>query len=196
MKTVSFWGRREIIESRRRAPASPHEVRDILEIFHGVFKKCGVKHVSLYRLKDGILKIDRAEVYPPEPDDAFYVDLSPGEGVAGRVFADLKTRYMPRMTIGGRLFPHAVVFEWQTIPEGCDPHPTFEISDLDFEMDVYKPPESYKVPYRSFLSVPLKSTRKNGCEGVLNVDFDKKDSLDKRGVVMAMVIGLILADEI
>ncbi len=66
----------------------------------------------------------------------------------------------------GGLFPACRGFQWQTIPEGCDPHPTFEISDLDFEMDVYKPPESYKSSIRSFLSVPLKSTRKNGYERV------------------------------
>lgn len=186
----------EFMEGRRQG--APQPVRNVLEIFHGLFKKSGIAHVSIYRMQSGILKIDPQEVYPSVPanDQDFYVDLPKGEGVAGHVYNDMKARYMPVLFLGPLFFPHAIDFEWQTTPLPGSTRPTFDLRDLDFELDVFKPSPSRQFRFRSFLSVPLRSSKSNGCVGVLNFDFDRLDPLEKRDIAMGMVIGLILGEEI
>ncbi len=189
----------EFMESYRKSQNSGtgRPIRDVLEIFHRLYKNAGVAHVSIFRKgEDEILRIKPEEVYPPEDDRDFYVELRTGEGVAGKVFEDMKARYMPLLFLGRLFFPHAINFEWETETVPGQPRPTFDLKDLDFQLDIFKPSSSRKFPFRSFLSVPLKSSVTGRCNGVLNFDFYRLDPLDKRDVAMAMVIGLILADEL
>jgi len=60
-------------------------VKEVLELFHSVFSRVGIAHVSIAREKDGWLTIDPREVFPEERAAEYFERLKVGQGVAGLV---------------------------------------------------------------------------------------------------------------
>lgn len=179
--------------------------RESLELFHSVFKRLRIAHVSLHLPNENELKIARDHVFPEEEDDDFFVSLAPGNGVAGRVYQDMRPRYVPRLFIPlrqerlwnwfrvGLFFPHAVSFVFRS-PSGVDQKRGIELGDELVDFHVFKK-NARNPTFVSVLSVPIKCVRDNKCLGVLNFDFQSADPLDKAQIAMAIVLGLLLGDE-
>lgn len=196
----------DFMEGRRpgRGDGKKPPISDALELFYLVFKRAGLEHVSIYTLEDAVLKIKKDHVFPQVLDDAFFVPLKIGEGVAGRVFEDTQPRYAPKLLFPfGRkkrllnvFFPHAVKFIFRQLSVPGETLKRLELGDELLDFDIFKSPSAGKtLPFCSFLSVPLKSAKQDGCVGVLNFDFSKPDPLDKADIAMAVIFGLLLGAE-
>jgi hypothetical protein len=176
----------------------PDHVTQSLEMFYSVFRRARIAHVSIYRPSGDTLTIKRDEVYPLEPDDGFFVPLPMKEGVAGLVYDDMRPRYSPRLFFPFRsrklrflslFFPHAVSFAFRRDRDGG-----LELGDESLDFSVFKPGSSFT--FDSFLSVPIKCPGEAKCLGVLNFDFHQPDPLDKTDIAMAVVLGLLLGQDI
>jgi hypothetical protein len=176
---------------------------DILALLHSVFEKVGIKRISIYRLStSGVLRINDDDVYPGTFEsgerELFFIDLAPGEGVAGRVFNDQQIRYLPRTFLPSRRFlpkisfPHAIKIGYELREVVGKPFKELHLVDEEIESKCFKAPNGLP-PFRSFLSVPLQ-TDENKCLGVLNFDFHRSNPLTKIDVAMAAVFGILLAD--
>jgi hypothetical protein len=171
-----------------------------LEIFHGVLKRAGMAHISVHMPAGELLAIPPDGVFPSVSDSGFFVTLEPGVGVAGMVYEDCQPRYVPRVFLPFRVgtwswvpniwFPHAVRFRFRQSPQAG-----WGVELGDEEVDffgVQKPDSGGRPLFNSFLSVPIKSARSANCIGVLNLDFNRIDPLDKADIAMAAVMGLLL----
>lgn len=196
----------DFMEGRRpgRESSSRPSIIEALKLFHAVFERAGVAHVSIHTPEGEFLKIDPAHVFPPESDAAFFVPLERGEGVAGAVYADMKPRYVPQLyfPFGTRkqllnmFFPHAVKFTFRQVDIPGRTLRSLELGDELVDANIFKPPTGREFPFYSFLSVPLRSVRQDGSVGVLNFDFSRPDPLDKADIAMAVIFGIVLGAEI
>ena len=194
----------DFLEGSRGNRNEPARIKGALEIFHSVFRRAGVTHVSIHRLNGNILEINPDDVFPPETNASFFVPLATGEGVAGLVYEDLKPRYVPRVFIPDMrkrwpqrmrlFFPHAVKMAFEEEAIVGQFFKPLEIVDSDLDRKVFKLREK-SIPFRSFLSVPLKCSGEHSCFGILNFDFIRADPLDKADIAMAVIFGRLLGDE-
>jgi hypothetical protein len=163
-------------------------LKKALELFHSMFVRTGVAHVSVYTKNIGEPSISRTYVYPDEHEPPYFESLSidPPQGVAGNAFADLKTRYVPQLRLFGSPFPHAVAMAHS----GQNGTGSWE---QELHVDQVKMPKGH-VPYLSFLSIPLRLRGADKCVGVLSFDFKKKDPLDRDEIAKAIVLGHLVAD--
>jgi hypothetical protein len=170
-----------------------------LKLFHRVFEGSHIDYCSVYVFSEGSLLIPDHYVYPRPTDNDYTITLKVGEGVAGRVYTDAMPRYMPRLKYPFATsrkflptfpFPHAIKFEPQLVGDGL------ELVDDDLDFFSFKDGVEKRHGYLSFVSVPLKAVDAKECFGVLNFDFSKIDALDKAGITMASIFGLVLADEL
>jgi hypothetical protein len=170
-----------------------------LQVFHRVFANSHIERCSIYTLSDGGLVIPENYVYPRTAEQSYKINLKVGEGVAGLVCMDALPRYVPRLFfpfatwrkfLPSIPFPHAVKFEPRLNGE------ILELVNEDLDFYAFKNPNKAVPRFQSFISVPLKPVGVGECFGVLNFDFSKVDALDKSGIAMASVLGLLLADEV
>jgi len=172
-----------------------------LPSFFRVFRRSGIRHVSIFREVSAELLIDRGDVYPDEDDPSYFVRLGKGEGVAGLVHGDMLARYVPRLffPVNRRapfsfFFPHAMKFEIARIDGALD------LVNPEMDLYIFKAGEKNRIPYKAFLSVPLKclSPQDNSqrCLGVLNFDFARTDPLGLAEIKTAVFLGQLLADEL
>jgi hypothetical protein len=182
-----------------------------LVLFHSVFRRTRIAHVSIHSPDKGVLVIRREHVFPSEDDPKYFVKLLKGEGVGGKVFEDSNVRYVPRVyfpfarkvevQIGRKKpvplsisFPHGIRFDYKTDATNGSGIMGLEFIEEEPEVNVFKPSDSDAIPFRAFLSVPIKESDKKECKAVLNFDFHKADPLNKSDITMAAVFGLLLFD--
>lgn len=109
----------ELVE--RSQGATPASVSELLDILFLAFKRTGIKRISIH-LPDteGTLIVNKDHVRPEEKNSSYFLPLRKGEGVAGRVFADLKARYVPRLAFPnwswGVPFGHCVKLAYRENP--------------------------------------------------------------------------------
>lgn len=172
-----------------------------LQLFHRVFEHAGVRHCSVFRLKGSVLSIQPSHVYPHSDQLDYSVELKEGEGVAGEVFGDMMPRYVPRIHFPFSTkrrylrtwsFPHALKF----VPYEEKGELEIGLGKDSLRFGKFREPEGGTWTYKSFVSVPVQSVATGERFGVLNFDFNKIDPLDKSDILMAVVFGLILGDEI
>jgi hypothetical protein len=208
----------ELIECSRLR-GTPATIAEVLQILHSVFVRTGIEHVSIHLANEsGVLRIPSDHVFPAGPPAHFFVECQKGEGIAGKVYADKKPRYMPRLffpnwTVRGCIpFRHCVVLAIRDPKQGRFRQMRNKIaakfgktpkpleSDLvpdGFDLQVFKDNrKGQRALFRSLLSVPLLSMIDGKCTGVLSFDFDGTDPLDKAAISMAMILGAVAADVI
>jgi hypothetical protein len=188
----------ECIESQRiLGDAHPQEhVKRALELIYFVFRRAGAKHVCLHTFEDGELIIRQENVFPPESDPDYFVKLKPGKGVAGRVYSDRRVRYMPRLRLLWSAFPHAVNFDYRPVPETQTGDLRYEFVERRPDYFLFEPKANSGRQFMAFLSVPVRRSHGEACAGVLSIDFDRRDPIDKGDIVMAAVFGMVLADKL
>ena len=208
----------EYVETCLRTPGKSREERltHALELFHSVFTRAGIVHVSIHTPeaeKSKSLIILKEHVYPPIPAEqqsCYLVRLMEEEGVGGKVFSDLMVRYVPRvffpfgrmvtLPLGRRRvalsmdFPHAVKFNYKTDGAAGSTISGFEITEEAPDPYAFKIPAEKVALFRSCLSVPIKDIAVDRCVGVLNYDFTRTDPLNKADITMAAVFGLLLSE--
>lgn len=208
----------ELIECSRLR-GTPATIAEVLQILYSVFARTGIKHVSIHLAdENGVLRIQSDHVFPAGPPPHFFVEFQQGEGVAGKVYADKKPRYMPRLffpnwtALRGIPFRHCVVLAFRDPKQGRFRKMRNKISatfgktpkplesDMvpdSFNLQVFKDNRNGEPPlFRSLLSVPLRSMIDGKCAGVLSFDFDATDPLDKGAIAMAIVLGAVATDVI
>lgn len=181
---------------RRAVEGSTTEVVEhALHDFVDVFARFGIMHVSVFREHGGTLTIRKDEVFPREEDESYYVSLPVKEGVAGRVFDDLRPRYVPRLRfpVVPISFPHATIFEVS------QNNGELEMTNPRIDVNAFQHPGA-DPQFKSFLSVPLRCLPRHagdlGCVGVLNFDFDRTDPLDRSDIKAAVFLGRLLGEEL
>jgi hypothetical protein len=184
----------------RRVQAWDDCIGTAVRLFYDVFRRYGVKHVSVALPDENELVIHSQHVFPPEPRGSYFARLPLSDGVAGLVFSDGRPRYVPRMffPLNARrrwplniFFPHAIVFEIRKAAEG-----RIDVVRPKLDLDAFKPFGDDDLTFRSFVSVPLRAVRRRDTIGVLNIDFDSTDPLARMDIKMAVLLGLLLADEL
>lgn len=181
----------------------PITVSQVLEVCHFAFRHSGVQHVSLHLPVKGTLAIAPEHVYPSDPSISG-TPLQFGEGLAGQVFEDkdLHIQYLPRVFFplnrryGGWLFPHTVKMLFASVPVSGSKVSLWEVGNEEISPNTFKRIGAEPIAYRALLSVPLVSVAAKQLVGVLNLDFERTDPLDKRGIEMALVFALLLGSEI
>jgi hypothetical protein len=170
-----------------------------LKLFYEAFERASILHCSVYQVDGNLLKINEEYVYPKTSDPNYFIPLRKGEGVAGLVCEDKKSRYVPRVFFPFRkrwrwvptfFFPHAVMFDFNRVGDDL------ELIHRGLDVFVFKGSDSVISPFQSFVSVPLKSASQEQCFGILNFDFLRSDPLDRSDIAMAALFGLILGGEI
>lgn len=171
-----------------------------LRLFHEVFKRFGIKHTSVALPVEEKLCIDFGHVYPSETDASFFDPLSADESVAGLVFTDFQPRYVPRLFFPWNdrkrrplcvFFPHAMIFEIRKGDLG-----RVDVVRPKIDLDAFKTTDVGEFAFVSFVTVPLKPLNRKDSIGVLNFDFKRTDPLSRIDVKMAVLLGMILADEL
>jgi hypothetical protein len=203
----------ETIEHSRKEPKPASEV---LEIIHSAFGRSCINHVSIHTPKpNDTLEILTGNVFPPLKEGSdYFVPLKIGHGVGGRVFVDRIPRYMPRLYFPnwrrGVRFGHAVQLAFQEPKVGrlrkmvdqirtklfTTPRKApggLDLAPDGFNLNVYED-SGKSLLFHSILCVPLKSMTTDRCLGVLNLDFDSTDPLDKGDIAMAIIFGIVLGD--
>ena len=177
----------------RKANAEAAVLQDVLEHVHAIFEPLQIAHVVLHRKKDGRICIEQNEVFPKTEDPGFLIALDEGKGVAGRVFQDSVTRYVPRIYlpakrkfIPGIFLPHAITLQFETAAEASGKEPA--LLSVDMDLYVIEPPESGQFLFRSFLSVPIKCGGDGVCNAVLSLDFNDCNSLKKADIALAQEV--------
>jgi hypothetical protein len=170
-------------------------IRRATELFYDVFRRFGIKHVSVALPEGNELVIREQHVHPPEPSGSYYARLPLDDGVAGLVYKDAQPRYLPRLFFPfgkrGVFFPHAMVFE---IRKGANHR--IDVVRPKLDLEAFKPFGDPPFAFSSFVSVPLKPVGKRECIGVLIFDFDRTDPLTRMDIKMAVFLGLLLSDEL
>jgi hypothetical protein len=171
-------------------------------LFRDIFERFGIAHVSVALPVDGELVIDPKHVWPREENRWFYERLPLDDGVGGWVYYDGKPRYVPRLFYPFNgftrhlmqiFFPHAMVFEIKKDPRSPG---RIELVQPTLDFNVFKTSVVEPFVFKSFVSVPLKARSSSKCIGVLNFDFKTTDPLIRVDIKTAVVLGLILADEL
>jgi hypothetical protein len=168
------------------------EVKDLLRYIYKMFGPLQIAHVALHRRdENGEISIAKHEVYPETEDISFCTPLKKGKGVAGLVFEDSMTRYVPRIFLPKkyrrflRIFmPHAVRVEFETMGES-EP----AIRKLEMEANVLAPSPDGKFSFDSFLSIPVSSSDGTACIAVLSLDFSHCNTLKKADIALAHYVG-------
>jgi hypothetical protein len=171
-------------------------------LFHDVFDRHSVCHVSLWQTSGDALEIASDHVYPPETDPSYFPKLPINDGVAGLVFTDSQPRYVPRLfaPINGKrqipfvssFFGHAMKFEIRQSDGG-----RLEVVNPKMDLNAFKsgaPNERFT--FKSFVSVPVVPVGAKNPIGVLNFDFDATDPLSTVDVKTAVFLALLLGDEL
>jgi hypothetical protein len=173
-------------------------IQNALPKFLLIFKDSRIVRCSVFRPDGEVLSIPTSHILPMTTDTSYGVRLKKGEGVAGLVFEDSKTLYVPRLFFPfakrwswtpSLFFPHAVRFDFHEAEDG------FEMVNDRLRPKVFKKTVD-NPPYRSTLSVPIVSSTNGMSFGVLNFDFSKNDPLDRSEIAMASILGVLLADEL
>jgi len=134
-----------------RSPRPAHTTEDAciqgaVELFYGCFKRARIVCTSVHKAEGDSLRIKDIYTYPQATHPAYFLPLSKGFGVAGRVFDDGNPRYLPRLYFpfakrGGWLptayFPHGVIFEVQGVEKN---QYQAKASKLDFFIFQTRPP--------------------------------------------------------
>ena len=157
---------------------------EALERFYPIFERAHVHHLAVFLEHDGSLSVNPEHVHPRhESPEEYYPVLPVGKGVAGRVYKDSCTRYMPRCFLFGKAFKHSLRY---SIARGGN------LSEEVPDFGAYRV-LGQKSLYQSLLCVPLSNPVENrNCSGVLNISFKKRATLDRIDITMAMVVGLVL----
>jgi hypothetical protein len=188
----------------RRGFSSQDEcISTAVRLFSEIYARFGIVHASVALPVNGELVINPKHVFPKENRRSFYQRLSlhdaaSGSGVAGRVFYDGMPRYVPRLFYPfngfkrrfSLFFPHAIVFEI-TKTKG-----RFELVNPKLDFDVFETSFGDPFVFKSFVSVPLRPIEHAASIGVLNLDFQTTDPLARNHIKTAVVLALILADEL
>jgi hypothetical protein len=171
-----------------------------LPLFFDVFSRCKIRHLSIGLPDTEYIKIEHHHVYPAETDPSYFHALPVKRSVAGRVYADGRVRYVPRLFFpfnSRRRYPwtarfnHAMVFEIkQTADKRLDIfRPKLNVNSFDSAAIA-------NFVFKSFVTVPLEPRDSSERLGVLNIDFDTTDPLDRIHIKMAAFLGVVLADEL
>jgi hypothetical protein len=167
-----------------------------LGIFHALFTRVAVRHVSVYRPTEDKLSLRITAVFPSEKDLSYYQDLPIEKGVAGRVFSDQAPRYAARLFFPIRFrrskfcvyLPHAQRFVLQQYKEASGRF-AFRLIEKKVDAHIFETDDRSKLLFNAFLSVPILHPKTGESLGVLNFDFDKPGRLDAVDVTMASVFG-------
>lgn len=179
--------------SRQRNQSDPMAA---LPIFHALFTKAGVKHVSVYRPTEDGKMLRIVATFPQESDPSYSQELAVGRGVAGRVFKDKIPRYVARLFFPNGMqrtgyciyLPHAQKFVLEE-HTGQSGRLALRLIEQKVEAHIFETDNRRSLLYSSFLSVPIIQPQTGECLGVLNFDFDKPGCLDSVDVTMASVFG-------
>jgi hypothetical protein len=173
-------------------------LRDVLEHVHGIFEPLQIAHVALHRKKGGRISIEGNEVFPPTDHPDFLIQLDEGKGVAGRVFQDSVTRYVPRMYLPSRrrfmpgiFLPHALTLQFEDVEDASGSEPA--LLSVDIDLYVIETPQNGQFLFRSFLSVPVKGGANGACIAVLSLDFNDCNSLKKADIALAKEVAKSIA---
>lgn len=170
-----------------------------LRLFSDVFVRFGIRHVSVAFPAGKQLTINPAHVHPQEDANSYFQPL-PEDSVAGLVFSDYQPRYVPRLFFpwNGQkrrplcvFFPHALMFEIRKGDTG-----RVDVVRPKIDLDAFKTSDEREFPFKSFVTAPLKPVNRRDAIGVINFDFSSTDPLSRIDVKMAVLLGLILADEL
>ena len=184
---------------KRKATSLDDCIKEALPLFFDVFGRCKISHISI-GLPDGeSIKIQRHHVHPRETSDTYFRALPVKNSVAGRVYDDGLVRYVPRLffpinskqrRLWARNFNHAMVFK---IKQTQDKH--LDIFHPNLNLKSFNSDDVPQFVFRSFVTVPLQPQSCPKPIGVLNIDFDATDPLDRIHIKMAAFLGVVLADE-
>lgn len=160
----------------------PMTLVQALEKFYPIFERAHVHYLAVFLEHDGSLRVNPEHVHPRyESPEEYYPVLPVGKGVAGRVYEDSCTRYMPCCFLRKKDFTHAL--KYSAAGGG-------NLSEEVPDFGAYRP-HGKKALYQSLLCVPL-SRVENQNLGVLNISFKKRGTLNCVDITMAMVVGLVL----
>lgn len=186
-------GRLYELEEVFRSKGNPAGVENTLRHIHAMFEPLQIAHVALHRKQNGLISIDKNEVFPLPHDPDYLIAFEEGKGVAGRVFRDSVIRYVPRIYLPSKrrwtrsiFLPHALTLKFE-VPEGVlDKEPA--ISDVDMELYALEQPEGGRFLFNSFLSLPVRSPSTGECVAVLSLDFEGCNSMKKGDIALAQQV--------
>lgn len=181
------------VMSRQRAEGDDGAA---LAIFHALFARAGINHVSVYRLTEDGQRLRIATVFPVERDLFYPEELPVGKGVAGRVYKDKAPRYAARLFFPIRFrhrkfciyLPHAQRFVLEKDEEAPGRF-VLHLIEKRVEAHVFETVDRTKLLFNSLLSVPILHPQTGESLGVLNFDFHKPGCLDAIDVTMASLFG-------
>lgn len=191
---------KQVNQFMRKRPDNDSEealVHSALPLFLKIFEKSKAVRCSMFKPNGDCLFIPESYIHPRVTDDSYTLRLNVGEGVAGLVFQERKPLYVPRLYFPfskrwdwtpSIFFPHAVGFDTH------EENGSLEMVNDSLQTKAFKKTAT-RHPFRSTISVPVKSFASGSCYGVLNLDFDKNDPLDRSEIAMASILGLLLGDE-
>ena len=162
-----------------------------LQTVHYAFEFASVAHISIHTLQNEELVILPENIFPKESSNSYQIKLKPKDGVAGRVFDDTCPRYVPRLSLFGKLFPHGIKFRYSETMDGRIRR--FKFIDEKPEENAFVAVPGEQLPFKSFLSVPIRKAD-GSCLGVLNIDFLKTNPLDSNGIATAVAFAFIFGD--
>ena len=168
------------------------EVIGLLSHIHEMFRPLQIAHVALHRHNNGQVSIAEDEVFPATNDSSYCIPFEEGKSVAGLVFRDSITRYVPRIFlpakyrwIRGIFMPHALRVKFETLEDDSEP----VIQSLEMEPNVLAPSPDGKFSFDSFLSIPVSSPADGTCIAVLSLDFHHCNTLKKADIALAHYVG-------
>lgn len=180
----------EYVQTARLQGQSP-SVQAILEQVHAIFEPLHIAHVAIHRKKDGVICIESDEVFPQPAVPEFLVPFHEGKGVAGRVFGDSVTRYVPRIYLPnkrkwlpGIFMPHALRLHFETV-DVDGRRVASALGTIGMDVNVTEPPANGNLLFRSFLSLPVRDGMNGQCVAVLSLDFNSSNSLKKGDIALA-----------
>jgi hypothetical protein len=184
-----------LLNAMSRKRSGTEEMKS-LEIFHALFTRVNVSHVSFYELDNAKSKMQIKDVYPKTGLDAsYYQDLMVGDGVAGRVYQDKVPRYVARLFLSKRFrkyrwcyMPHALTFPLLET-QGKFKRVALKLKEGDLEADAVFSDDPNKLEFSSFLCVPILDPSGGDIIGVLNFDFSTSGRLNLVDITMASVLG-------
>jgi hypothetical protein len=183
-------GRLYELERIMAAQGKTADLIEALKQVHAMFEPLKVAHVALHRKRDGKISIAHNEVFPPPSDPNTLPIFDEGQGIAGRVFTDLVTRYVPRIYLPVKrwerapamLLPHALTLAFESVNETKN-EPALQ--NVAIDLNVLESPPNGKFMFNSFLSLPVKSASNGQCMAVLSLDFGVCNSLKKADIALA-----------
>lgn len=173
-------------------------VMTAIKHFYQVFDGIKIDRCSFYTLNGEEVGLQNQYVYPSTDNSNYNYKLRKGEGVGGKVCDDEKARYVPRLFLPMKrskwsplfFFPHAVKLGVEKR------NGSIKFTHAGIDTFAFTPPPDGNLPFKSIISVPVRSITEKKCYGVMNFDFVRYDPLSKPDIAMAMTFGLLLGDEI